>query len=312
MVSPVIRHNADIQTENPLISPVQISRASTIDKIQKVSVCICKKFNLLLRRLGKAQERIREMGNPKKFSKEVADQLGYYVYRLIDPRTGQTFYIGKGKADRVFQHLTRKLDFSSEQDVDNISEKYKTILEIYNAELEPVVIIHRHGLEENEALHVEASLIDMTAGLTNIVKGHGTNDFGASHVTEIIKKYSLEEFEIDDAHKLILININKSGDSDEYYKSVRSAWRISKERALTAHYVLAMLKGVCKAVFKPVEWLPGTQKNFPELIEDMSDRFGFKGVDAPNEVQKRYMNKRIPRALVSSKGASNPVRYINC
>ena len=30
----------------------------------------------------------------KKFSKGVAEQLKHYVYRLIDPRDGQTFYIG--------------------------------------------------------------------------------------------------------------------------------------------------------------------------------------------------------------------------
>lgn len=28
----------------------------------------------------------------------------YYVYRLIDPRTYETFYVGKGCGDRVFQH----------------------------------------------------------------------------------------------------------------------------------------------------------------------------------------------------------------
>ena len=29
----------------------------------------------------------------------------YYVYRLVDPRTLQTFYVGKGCGDRVFQHV---------------------------------------------------------------------------------------------------------------------------------------------------------------------------------------------------------------
>ena len=36
------------------------------------------------------------------FSNEVISKLNYYVYRLIDPRNGQTFYVGKGKGNRVF------------------------------------------------------------------------------------------------------------------------------------------------------------------------------------------------------------------
>ena len=30
------------------------------------------------------------------FPSEVADKLKWYVYRLIDPRNGETFYVGKG------------------------------------------------------------------------------------------------------------------------------------------------------------------------------------------------------------------------
>lgn len=36
----------------------------------------------------------------KKFSKDVKSKLNYYVYMLIDPRNGQTFYVGKGKGNR--------------------------------------------------------------------------------------------------------------------------------------------------------------------------------------------------------------------
>ena len=32
-------------------------------------------------------------------------KMNYYVYRLIDPRNGETFYVGKGKGNRVFQHM---------------------------------------------------------------------------------------------------------------------------------------------------------------------------------------------------------------
>ena len=38
------------------------------------------------------------------FSKEVKEKLNHYVYRLVDPRNGQTFYVGEGCGDRVFAH----------------------------------------------------------------------------------------------------------------------------------------------------------------------------------------------------------------
>ncbi len=41
------------------------------------------------------------MGN-EMFASHVADKLKYYVYRLIDPRNGETFYIGKGTGNRLY------------------------------------------------------------------------------------------------------------------------------------------------------------------------------------------------------------------
>jgi len=39
------------------------------------------------------------------FPPNVARKLKTYVYRLIDPRNGETFYIGKGQNNRVFSHI---------------------------------------------------------------------------------------------------------------------------------------------------------------------------------------------------------------
>jgi hypothetical protein len=52
------------------------------------------------------------MMNPESngsFSPEAAEKIGLYVYRLIDPRNGHTFYVGKGKGNRVFQHCRNAL-----------------------------------------------------------------------------------------------------------------------------------------------------------------------------------------------------------
>jgi hypothetical protein len=38
---------------------------------------------------------------PDSFPPEVIDRLKWYVYRLVDPRNGETFYVGKGKGNRV-------------------------------------------------------------------------------------------------------------------------------------------------------------------------------------------------------------------
>ena len=36
---------------------------------------------------------------------EVRNKLGVYVYALVDPRTSEVFYVGKGQGNRVYQHV---------------------------------------------------------------------------------------------------------------------------------------------------------------------------------------------------------------
>ena len=49
------------------------------------------------------------------FSLPVIKKLNYYVYRLIDPRNGNTFYAGKGKGNRVFAHMADALKITREK-----------------------------------------------------------------------------------------------------------------------------------------------------------------------------------------------------
>lgn len=71
----------------------------------------------------------------------------YYVYRLIDPRTYQTFYVGKGKGDRVFQHVKDAKSLIS-KDEDELSLKISLILDIIASGKQVIIVIHRRGLTQ--------------------------------------------------------------------------------------------------------------------------------------------------------------------
>jgi len=75
------------------------------------------------------------------FLKSVVNQLQYYVYRLIDPRNDETFYVGKGSGNRVFEHVRGEL----RGDDDELTGKLKRIREIRKDRFE-VAVIHPRGM----------------------------------------------------------------------------------------------------------------------------------------------------------------------
>ena len=134
----------------------------------------------------------------------VAEQLKWYVYRLIDPRNGETFYVGKGQSNRVFDHAKGLPPDEADEMLD---PKLHRIKEIQAAGLEVGHVIHRHGLSTSHLAHeVEAALIDAYPGLTNKVRGRGSRDYGSRHVEEIIDEYAGEEFEVKEPLMLISVS----------------------------------------------------------------------------------------------------------
>jgi uncharacterized protein len=146
------------------------------------------------------------------FSPDVSSKLGWYVYRLIDPRNGETFYVGKGRGNRVFVYVHAAAGLEG----DDLENKVKRIRQIQNAGLEVAHVIHRHGLDERTAFEVEAALIDAYPGLTNIAGGSGSNDFGAMHAREIITRYAAEPAVFKD--KVLLISVNRSAAERSLYE----------------------------------------------------------------------------------------------
>lgn len=229
-----------------------------------------------------------------RFSPGVDVAIQHYVYRLVDPRNGETFYIGKGQANRLFDHVRAADDFPYTEDSDELNPKLDRIRSIRNEGLEVVHIIHRHGMEYEVARQVEAALIDAFPGLTNIQTGHRSNDFGPMHAQQIDAKYTARPLAVQDGDQLLIININNSlaERDNDVYEAVRYAWPINVENARRCNYVLAAYRGIIKGVFVAEEWQRWTRDFFDDVIDENGRKFGFRGHEAPPEVKGRYMNCR--------------------
>lgn len=241
------------------------------------------------------------------FPQEVCEQLKYYVYRLIDPRNGQTFYVGKGKDNRVFAHARQEIELSedAESNEDNINLKLRTIADIRNAGLSVNHVIHRHGLDEETAFEVEAALMDAYPGLTNIAGGFNNFERGCAHVSELVTQYKAEEITLD--YPCIAINVSRSlKDRSNIYEATRYCWKISQwRRARPSIPVLAYTAGIVRAVFDVDQWLPAESPVFSTLRRYMDDddikgRWGFVAKTDTDEIlRNRYLGKRLPSTVRS-------------
>jgi len=78
----------------------------------------------------------------------------YYVYELIDPRVNLPFYVGKGKDNRVYFHLSEKSRAKSDNE-----RKFNKIQKIRKEGYEPEIKIVQYFENENDAYNYEEQLI---------------------------------------------------------------------------------------------------------------------------------------------------------
>ena len=245
------------------------------------------------------------------FPEGVTEKLKWYVYRLIDPRNGETFYVGKGRGNRVFAHASGQTPSEEIKDGE-LGPKLERIREIKASGLEVGHIIHRHGLSTaDRAFEVEAALIDAYPGLSNQVVGVGSRVRGSRHVEEIIIEYAAEEFQVKEPLMMISIGVSYYERNDPY-DAVRYAWQVNVHRARQYNLVLARLRGLIVGAYRPEKWLPATRENFPDLaqmynLNDAPGRHGFVGKPACDEGGKYYVWKRVPGRFLGSQSA---VRYL--
>ncbi|MDO4497236.1 MAG: hypothetical protein Q4B58_05345 [Bacteroidales bacterium] len=242
------------------------------------------------------------------FSKEALAKLQvscnkYYVYRLIDPRTFETFYVGKGCDNRVFQHAKEVDELikkgGTKEKEDELSLKAQQIKDIINAGKEVICLIHRWGLTEDEAFEVEAALIDVYPGLTNIQSGHGS-DYGVITAEDFEKLANITEYDEPEEDYIIIKTsqeaVNKAG---SLYEATRSSWRANLDKASKYKYVLSVINGMVKEVYT-VDETNGWVKQ--------GDRIAFNGTECKVDSLLALKGKLIP-AKYRQRGAAYPFMY---
>ena len=106
--------------------------------------------------------------------------------------------------------------------------------------------------------------------------------------------------------KVMLVEIDKFIGEKSVYDAARYAWKASLSRAKKLDYVLAVRRGIIVGVFEPTEWLAATPTNFPGFPVSDPRRIGFRGYEAPLEIQARYRGKPGP---IKGRGDQSPVHY---
>ena len=256
----------------------------------------------------------------KSFDDKTIFKLKAYVYALFDPLDDRPFYIGKGRGNRVFQHVEGAILEDKE------SNKYEKIREIRLRDSDNRVkhTIIRHGMSDDVAFEVESALIDLAnrtgANLTNEVTGHNSIENGMMSADDIMRKYNAQPLN-ELLHSVAIININKKykvirdkalqvntkySGKDLIYESVKQAWVMGKRRD-TVDYVLAEYKGIIVEVYEVIEVNTKGQPEKWYPVLGYKNRWGFHGRRAPDHVRENYLNKSI--AHHKKRGAANPIRY---
>lgn len=234
----------------------------------------------------------------------MGEKLGYYVYALRDP-AGGIFYVGKGKGDRVYQHVAAAAAALVVGGAKPEELKLNTINRIQKRGERVGVEIIRHGMSETEALEVEAAAFDLLRltghHLTNLAAGQGSRNRGHVSLDELRAKYAAKPIKIEE--RVMLVRISKRFRADmsanELYTVTREWWKLSPHHR--PDYAFAVYNGIVRAVYAIDQggWVQDAN----------TKRWQFSGT------QDVALGEKYGFGDVSSQlpnGAQNPIRYVNC
>lgn len=254
---------------------------------------------------------IFEYMNKYELSTSTIEKIDHYVYVLIDPRDWKTFYVWKGKNNRINDHIKGIFKENKKE-----SEKNKRIDDILKSWKKVKQIIVKHWLScKYEALKIESAIIDVLLWegykLTNIVKWHWSEETWIMDLEDIKIKYEAEEANFGE-DLIILININflykKDMSYDDLYWVTRRSWRIAPKHANKTKLVCCVYRWIIREVFEITQPREIDQERCQRNPEQ-KPRYMFTWKLASENIRNKYLHKSVGNYW--KQWAQMPIRYVN-
>ena len=239
----------------------------------------------------------------KSFNSEIIQKIKFYVYLLSDPDTGEVFYVGKGKGNRVFSHLNDNSD----------NDKVKKIKEIQSKGKNPKIEFLVHGVDDEVTIKkIESAIIDLLGKnkLTNKVGGYESSDFGRMDLSQITAKYSSKKANIKENVLLIKLSdtFRYNMDPMDLYDYTRGIWLIGSKRE-QVEYAFAVYDGIIQETYNVLQWFEGgsTYSHRNDIDSwKIHKRWEFVG-NVSEKMRKKYQYKSVEHFW--KPGSRNPIRY---
>lgn len=245
------------------------------------------------------------------FDQKTQEKLLAYVYGLFDPAEPRwPFYIGKGRGNRLFDHARGVPDGT--EDHAQLSQKLRQINDIRSAGRTVIHKILRFGLTDDEALKIEASMIDLVNyikpdTLTNEISGQGVaegfydaGDLAVSLAAQpLISEYRLLVIKIERRWSGLIEKYGSAAavPDDDIFEATKGDWKLSIVRAQQAECVVSVARGLVRGTFVPAGWQDAGYE----------DR---KRMTGARDNTRFHSLKNMSVAHLFSRGSQNPIRYL--
>ena len=205
---------------------------------------------------------------PQPLPPRVAEELGRYVYLLLDPRTRSVFHVGVGSGDRVYGYVWEALAENERRqsltdpepaDEDVRAATISRIREIYDSGLEVDHYIAAHRLADD--VSVDTALATLVGGLELAEPGVLTNRIGDAQVQAVdslVLRYAAEP-----APELptpcLLLDVPAAGrrgiTDEQIYALARGPWDAGTAvRGSAGIPVIVFADNVVRAAYRARSW----------------------------------------------------------